>query len=650
MNTFSSLFNAWETFTHTGSATTPLIAPPILRSWQRCAAAKLNPNVPALDTPLPLPKHAHAALRELARPSMEDVYQFVEGSGFTVLLFDHTLCLVEQIGDPAMVELVAALRLGLGTNWVEARIGTMAVNLALAEAMPWQTRAAEHYCQVYHQFTCSAAPLFAVDGSALGVLGVLGPSEAAHAHTLGMVIAAAQAIHAQLRNDLLLVETNDHLAELTAVIEAMNEGILFVDPQGSLSKINTHASELLGLAARGVTGRPLEELISLPLPLRAALERRQELADQELLFESRKGPVATRCSLHPVWDRGRHYRGALITLRPLESVQRLVQRVVGAQARFTFADILGESPALQAALRHARIAAYSPTPVLLEGEAGVGKELFAHAIHHAGARADGPFVTLSCAALPRSLLLGELIGIEGQPSSESAARLPSESRPGKLELAQGGTLLLEDVGALSPEAQTSLLRVIETGHLIRLGGRRVVPLDTRILATTTTNLQSDVNDGRFRPELLLRLSVLSIRIPPLRDRGDDTLLLITHMVAATNRRLGKQTLLAPDALAALCAYSWPGNVRELEATIERLLHFTEKSVLTLDDLPPAIVRHTNGATSATPRLHDRHALTEREAILRACRETGGHLSRAAERLGVSRATLWRKMKRYQITL
>ena len=650
MRPFSALFDAWESFIHTGRAATTIIAPPILRSWQRCAANGLDPNAPAPDAPQLAPERSHSALRDLARPSMEDLYQFVEGSGFAVLLFDQTLCLIDQIGDPAMIDLISILQLGVGGRWSEERIGTIAVNLALAEAMPWQTRAAEHYCRAYHQLTCSAAPLFDVSGSALGILGVFGPSDAAHAHTLGMVIAAAQAIHIQLRNDLLMVETNDHLAELSAVVEAMSEGILFIDPQGRLSKINSHASQLLGLAARGVTGRPLDELIVLPLPLHAALERRQELADQELLFESRKGPIATRCSMRPVWDRGRQYRGALITLRPLESVQRLVQRVVGAQARFTFADILGESSLLQSALRHARIAAYSPAPVLLEGEAGVGKELFAHAIHHAGARADGPFVMLNCAAVPRSLLLGELIGHEVQHSGESTIRSPAESRPGKLELAQAGTLLLEEIGALSPEAQTSLLRVIETNHLIRLGGRRVVPLDVRIIATTTVALQTDVNDGRFRADLLLRLSVLPIRIPPLRDRGDDTLLLITHLLATINRRLGKQTLLAPDALAALCAYPWPGNVRELETAIERLLHLTEKSVLTIDDLPSTISRHMHGSSVTPPRLHDRHAIAEREAILRACRETGGHLTNAAERLGISRATLWRKMKRYQITV
>src|SRR5262249_25186331 len=322
------------------------------------------------------------------------------------------------------------------------------------------------------------------------------------------------------------------------------------------------------------------------------------------------------------------------------------QRVVGAQARFSFADIIGESTAIQSALRHARVAANSAAPVLLIGEPGAGKELFAHAIHNAGARSNEPFVVLNCAAVPRTLLMGELLGYEGGQSGRV------EGRPGKLELAYGGTMMLEDVEALTVEAQTSLLRVIETQHLIRIGGRRVVAVDARIIASTADDLERAVSEGRFRAELFYRLSVLRIHIPPLRSRGDDVLLLLDQILATMNRRMGRQVLFAPEALSALRTYHWPGNVRELEATLERLLHMSEKSVLALADLPPAIAQSL-AAFSATPapmaRLYDRHAMAERDAILRAGREAGGRLGRVAERLGISRATLWRKMKLYELT-
>jgi transcriptional activator for dhaKLM operon len=648
MTSPDTIHSAWEAFQASGTCDETALAPPIMRSWRRCAASGLDARrtcAAGKERALPLDE-AQAALLALARPYMEDLYQFVEGSGFAVLLADSALTMIEIIGDADMLEAIRANGLARGSSWREDHVGSMALNLALHEALPWQTRGAEHYCACYHQFACSAAPLFDVGGQAMGVIGVLGRSAEAHSHTLGMVIAATQAIQAQVRNNMLLAETNDHLAELNAAIEAMSEGLIFLDAQGRIGKINSRAGQMLGLAPRSVAGRALEELIELPVTLAGARERRREISEVELLFPGRKGAVAALCSVRPVWDRSRRYLGALITLRPSASVQRLVQRVVGAEARFSFADIIGESTAIQTALRHARVAANSVAPVLLIGEPGAGKELFAHAIHNAGPRSNEPFVVLNCAAVPRTLLMGELLGYEGGQVGRS------EGRPGKLELAHGGTLLLEDVGALTVEAQTSLLRVIETQHLIRSGGQRVVAVDARIIATSVGDLERAVSEGRFRSELLYRLSVLAIHIPPLRARGDDVLLLLDQILSTMNRRMGRQVLFAPEALSALRAYLWPGNVRELEAAIERVLHMNEKSVLTVAELPPAIAQSLalSSTTSLAPaRLYDRHAAAEREAILRAGREAGGHLGRAADRLGISRATLWRKMKLYGLT-
>jgi transcriptional regulator of acetoin/glycerol metabolism len=646
----------WEAFQATGRCDESALAPPILRSWQRCAAAGLDARR-VCDEPVEAPPvldAAQAALVTLARPYMEDLYQFVEGSGFAVLLADAALTLIDVIGDADMLDALRSHGIRQGAGLREERIGSLALNLALREAIPWQTRGAEHFCACYHRFACSAAPVFDVGGQAIGLIGVMGHSASAHAHTLGMVIAVTQAIQAQLRNNMLLAETNDHLAELDAAIEAMSEGLILLDALGHVSKINSHAGQILGISPRSAAGRSLEELTELPAVLRMALERRRAISDQELLFPGRKGAsVVALGSVRPVWDRSRRYLGALITLRRADTVHRLVQRVVGAQARFSFADIVGDSTAMQATVRHARIAANSSAPVLLIGEPGAGKELFAHAIHNASPRAGEPFVLLDCAAVPRTLLMGELLGYEGSQPAVTALRQDAAlGRPGKLELAHGGTLMLEDAGALTVEAQTGLLRAIETQHLIRVGGQRIVAADARIIATSGESLERAVAEGRFRPELFQRLSVLQIDIPPLRARGDDVLLLVDQILAAMNRRLGQQVLFAPEALSALRAYHWPGNVRELETVLERLLHINEKSVLTLADLPPMIAQSlpdAGGAAAPRERLYDRHAAAERAAILRAGREVAGHLGHTAARLGISRATLWRKMKLYGLT-
>jgi transcriptional activator for dhaKLM operon len=397
----------------------------------------------------------------------------------------------------------------------------------------------------------------------------------------------------------------------------------------------------LGINVRSAAGRPLTSVISPPPAIAAALQQLSTLEEQEVIWQTPTGAQAVICGVRPVWDRSRRYLGSVITLRPTESVRQLVQQVVGARAAFTFRDIVGQSESMRQAMRQARLAAAGRGAILLRGEAGVGKEIFAQAIHNASSRAGGPFIRVSCAAIPRQLIDSELFGVEGTD------RQPG--RPGKLELAHGGVLYLEAIDALSFDQQTSLLRVIEMGRVIRTGGARPIPVDVRVI-TTGHGLEQLVEEGRFRADLYARLSAFVVDIPPLRQRGDDIILLANHMIRRLSEQFGRQVALDPDALAALRTYPWPGNVRELEVVLEQMVQTNAKSVLTVSDLPPAIARHTTPLLiSDSPRLAETQELSERDAILRAGRAAGGRLGRAAALLGISRATLWRKMTRYRIS-
>ncbi len=617
-----------------------LPAPPILRSLRRCRDAGLGTDL--APPPAPPPDSGQQQLIAQARSSIEDLYQLIERPGFGVLLADPAGIALELEGDAELLTLAKRCGLEPPAHLHEARAGTNAVDLALREALPIQTAGEEHYSVRLHPLAIAAAPLFTVGGQPLGALAIVTAAGAAHPHTLGLAIAAAQALHNQLRADHLLAEANDQLAELYATLEAMSEGLIFVGPGDELRRINSRAAELLGVSGRAVAGRPFAQTLTPPSLVREALARREELAEQELIWDGRKGSVALVCATRPVWDRSRRYLGALVTLRLAQSVHQLVQRVVGAQARFTFRDIIGQSPPMLAALHQAHLAANAAGCVLLRGEPGVGKEIFAQAIHNASLRSAGPFVGLNCAAVPRPLLAGELFGIEGDPS-----RAGAPSRPGKLELAQGGVLYLEEVGALPPELQTALLRAIEMRRMLRTDGTRPLPIDVRVIATAGDDLERQVNEGRFRADLFARLTALSVTIPPLRERGDDLLLLVTHLLQLIGERVGRQVALAPDALQALRAYPWPGNVRELELMLERSLAGSEKSVLTLDDLPSGVARVAAPfELPQTASLDESSRLSERDAILRAGRQAAGNLGRAAAILGVSRATLWRKMTRH----
>ncbi len=618
-----------------------LPAPPILRSLERCRALGLPSGTLPVRAALPLTP-AQQRLLTLARSSIEDLYQLLDRPGFVVLLADAGAMLIDLEGDQDVVRIAHNSGLQPPVDLNESSVGTNAVDLALREAQPFQTTGDEHYNLRLRRLTIAAAPIFDADGQLLGALAILALGPAGHSYALGLAIAAAQALHNQLRAEYLLADANDQLAELYATLETISEGLIFIGANGDIRRINRRAAELLGLNPRAVPGHALDRVLVPPTAVASALQSRTELSDQELIWQGHVAALPALTSIRPVWDSGRRYLGALITLRPAQSFHRLVQQVVGAQAQFTFRDIIGQSPTMVQALHHAHLAANGAGSVLLRGEPGVGKELVAQAIHNASRRAGGPFVRVNCSAVPRPLLGQELFGVEGalQPAALGG-------RPGKIELAQSGTLYLEEVDTLPIDLQTALLRVIEMHRMQRTGSTRPIPVDVRIIVTGNTDLEHLISEGRFRADLAARLSIFTVDIPPLRTRGDDLLLLIGHMLLMLGERAGRPIAFAPDALQALRAYPWPGNVRELELTLERLIQSSEKSVLSIDDLPPTIGR---GALPIDlpqfPSLADHQGLIERDAIIRAGRKLAGHLGRTAAQLGISRTTLWRKMQHH----
>jgi transcriptional regulator with PAS, ATPase and Fis domain len=421
----------------------------------------------------------------------------------------------------------------------------------------------------------------------------------------------------------------------------------------------------------------------MPALLARALERQEAFTDEEIVFETSQGRVTCLCSLKPI--AGTQPKtgledlinptglmlstqvtadGFVLILRSIERVQKLVHRMIGARARLTFASVIGESAALREALRLAHRAAQSNSTILLQGETGTGKEIFAQSIHNQSQRAAGPFVAINCAAIPRELINTELFGYEGG-SFTGADR---QGRPGKFEQANSGTLFLDEIGDMPLDLQTSLLRAIETHAITRIGGQRVITVDVRIIAATHKDLQMEARKGTFRSDLYYRLNVLSITIPALRQRAEDIPLLVRHFLERQNQAQGRSLTITPEALQALQSFAWPGNVRELENVLERVTYLVPHNVIELADLPLDIKPTSENTTGQSPApsstssdqqqtvalleylaekgLREQSQQAEQEAILQAYQEAGGQMIRAAALLGISRTTLWRKMARY----
>jgi len=305
--------------------------------------------------------------------------------------------------------------------------------------------------------------------------------------------------------------------------------------------------------------------------------------------------------------------------------------------------MIGQSPAIHRVLSLIEQVAATSASVILSGESGTGKELAARMIHADSPRRDGPFVAINCAAVPESLIESELFGHE-----RGAFTGAGDRRAGCFERANGGTLLLDEITETKPDMQAKLLRVLEEKEILRLGGSREIAVDVRILAASNRELQRAIREGRLRADLFYRLNVVSLELPPLRDRIEDVLLLAEEFVRAFNRDHRKAVEgIAPDCLDALKAHSWPGNVRELRNAIERAVIMSRSPMLSVGDLPKELSAQLGPARGFMVRLGSTLEEVENELIARTISFAGGNKSRAAQILGVGRRTLYKQPDRYK---
>lgn len=620
--------------------------PLVMASWQRCA-----PRLNAMGTPqwisvsadvLPSLLNQNMTLRAIARPIMEDIHQFIEGTQAVLILTDRTNCVLEVVGNKDMRGDVEQLGIRQGIYLNEGHIGTNGWAVALLESSPIQIVGSEHWLNCFHTLSTVAAPIYDLEGNPLGAIGLLEYAASGTAQSLGIVVAAAKAIENQWQATLFVHEANTKATQLNATLNAISEGIIAWTAQGVIMHLNHAAGELLNLTPSVVVGRKLNEYISLPENLTRAIENAEELSDVETTLSTVEGMVC-ECliGLRTICTPDGQPTTHIITLQKIAQVHQLVTKLAGAHARLMIDDIVGHTSAAKRIRRQALSAADAKACVLLIGESGTGKNVLARAIHNSGSRASGPFLAINCRAIPHTLALGEFLGFEAGAFNSG----PSTGQPSKFELAHGGTLFLEEIEALPLDTQAALLRVIEAGDVIRLGGTRVIPVNTRIIAATDSHLDTLAAEGAFRSDLLLRLSSFVINTIPLHDRPDDVPILVERLLEKLSAQIHQTVTITPAAIEILCAYHWPGNIRELESIVERAVLVCEGQTIRPDHLPP-VVRQRRVITKTKQTLEPVRSLSEAEesTILAAVQVTHGNLTQTAQLLGIGRTTLWRKIK------
>jgi PAS domain S-box-containing protein len=449
------------------------------------------------------------------------------------------------------------------------------------------------------------------------------------------------------------------------VVDTMQDGLLVVDTQGTIVSMNQAAERLTGYRKRELLGKSCTVLACNGCKVHSgnkakhwcSLFARGNIRSRRCLILNKKGEsihVIKHASL--LKDEDGEVIGAVETLTDISDVVRQENEIACLRRTLRKQDgyhgILGKSPSMKALFSLLENAAQSEAPVAIYGESGVGKELVAQAIHQSSSRRKKPFVKVSCAALNENLLESELFGhVKGAFTGAHRARI------GRFEAAHGGDLFLDEIGEIPLSTQVKLLRVIEGKEIERVGDHKSFKVDVRIITATNKNLEALVSKGKFREDLFYRINVIPVYVPPLRERPEDIPALVESFFERVSLRGQKSiTTISFEAMEILKSYSWPGNVRELQNTIEYAYVLCSGREVGPEHLPPKLVSASQVRTgpmslpsSDPPLLDGQHApRSDRDRLIEALRRTQGHQSKAAELLGISRVTLWKRMKKYGV--
>lgn len=455
----------------------------------------------------------------------------------------------------------------------------------------------------------------------------------------------ADLIANKVRDQERALQLNNMQRQIETIINTVQEGIVAVDRQGKIVNINSAAAGMLQVKTDAAPGTLMSEYLP-GMPVDKLLTEEKDWHNRET-FRVVNGRKIYYLVNTRLWREATEICGLVVILREMADVRRLVSNVSTQTHCFTFEMILGASPALRKIKQEAAQAAAGSATVLIRGESGTGKELFARAIHCAGDRREKPFVAINCAAIPEALLESELFGYE-EGAFTGAKR---GGKPGKFELADGGTVFLDEIGDVSLSMQAKLLRVLQERQIERVGGAGATPVDVRIIAATHKNIEAMVQAGEFRQDLFYRLNVFPLLIPPLRERTEDLPLLIDVFFQRVNKTLQKNLAGIDEAVYSyLKQHTWPGNIRELENTLEYLVNIETSDRITIKHIPDRIRKVVEKAKNAANiAAVIPIAELERQAIISALdrydRSAEGK-ERAAKALGISKATLYRKLKEY----
>ncbi|MCB2168516.1 MAG: sigma 54-interacting transcriptional regulator [Deltaproteobacteria bacterium] len=646
IGTGDQITKAWQAIVLDHKPTDIAVRKHILESWHNCLKLNvdpLTPPKPKILTQSQLNKllESNAELIQVAKPVMEMLEISVRGTGFIATLTEKNGYVLIVQGDHDVLAMAQRSYYLPGCLRSSKHAGTNAISLSLENGIPIQLTGAEHYNINHHKWTCSSSPVRDREGNIIAAITLSGGFSRKHEHTLALVKAATANIESQLRERELVEQSQRLNYMLTSIYNSVSDGIIATDHLFNITHLNAAAIKMIGIDEGSVRGKPLRSLLVPENNLLSSMEKGDNLEAAEITFRLPNGSKSYICNVDPIHTGTFKLLGSIVTMAEQKKMINIAKKIGGNYSKYEFSDIIGRETNFLHQVKMAKIAAKTNSRVLIMGESGTGKELFAQSIHSHSHRSNGPFVAISCAAIPRDLIESELFGYTG--GAFTGAR--SKGMIGKFELANAGTLFLDEINGLPLQLQGKLLRVLQQNEIMRLGDNRNIPVDVRVIAASNADLVEEVEQGHFREDLYYRLNVMEIFIPPLRERMDDIERLIEHILHHQSQKLAiPKPGITSQALNYIKSYDFPGNVRELENLIERAMLLCQGKRIEKDHL---MIRPRRTGLSPYPKtktVKDQY----RNIIVSALNQHDGNVSKAARNLKIARSTLYRKMREFGI--
>ncbi|MBC2580376.1 sigma-54-dependent Fis family transcriptional regulator [Clostridium sp. DJ247] len=613
----------------------------VRESWLRCKQYEVNYEKIHIER---LSKEQIAKkikeneeLINVAYPIMKNLYSIVSGSGFAIILTDKEGCIINIVGDKELIS-IEDLNFFIGAIWTEKSIGTNAIGTSIFLDKPIQIIGAEHYYVKNHSLTCSSATIHNEKGEIIGCINMSGNYSKAHSHTTGIVVSGAHSIEKQLA----LIKSNKLL---NVIFDSISDGMLVLDEELNIKKTNTMASKILGISEVEILNTNVNYLLRNIESIRKVLNSGEVYHNVDYNFYVKNKRIKCSITAASVLINEK-INGIIITFKDEINVHKMVNTIAGFSAKYKFEDIITKNHEMQKTIEIAKKAAVTGCSILIEGPSGTGKELFAQSIHNYSDRCNGPFVAVNCASFPKDLIESELFGYEKGAFTGAA----KEGHPGKFELANGGTIFLDEIGELPLDMQSKLLRVLDNNKIIRLGGTYEKSLNVRVIAATNRNLIEEIKNKSFREDLFYRINVMNIKTIPLKERTEDIETLANYFVYKLNTQNPLAfKILDVEYINIIKNYTWPGNVRELRNVVERSYYLCESNNITSEFLYDYIVNKKVYKKKENKKLMTMEEI-EKENIKDTIEQCDGDLTKAARILSISRATIYRKIKKYNIVV